>query len=120
MKLFKEYKIHSARFLSKLPPDHPCSKMHGHTFFVKLLLSGNPDPENDFIIDFYELDKIFEGHIFKVLDHSILNDIEGLESPTTENIAKWIYDKLKSILPIIDSVSVTEGENYGCIYEGEN
>ena len=67
MKLFKEYKIHSARFLSKLPSDHPCSKMHGHTFFVKLLLSGDPDPENDFIIDFYELDKIFEGHIFAFL-----------------------------------------------------
>ena len=72
-----------------------------------------------YIIDFYDLDKIFEDHIFKVLDHSILNDVDGLDSPTTENISKWIYNKLKSILPILVSVTVTEGEDYGCIYEGE-
>ena len=118
MKLFKEYKIHAARFLSKLSDDHPCSKMHGHTFFVKVLLSGKLKPENDFVIDFFDLDKLFDKHIFKILDHSVLNEIDGLSSPTTENIAKWVYNRLKGVLPILVSVTVTEGEDYGCIYEG--
>ena len=119
MKLYKEYKIHDARFLSKLPGDHPCSKMHGHTFFVKVLLSGEVKPENDFVIDFFELDNLFNIHVFKILDHSVLNEVDELSSPTTENIAKWVYSRLKSVLPMLSSVTVTEGGSYGCIYEGE-
>jgi len=119
MQLFKEYIIHASRFLPKLPAEHICSSMHGHTFYIKLDLKGALNPKNDFVIDFYDLDEIFNKHIGVKIDHKILNDVEGLKSPTTEVLTMWIWDNLKPHLQLLSAVTVREGSTYGCTYSGK-
>ena len=70
-------------------------------------------------MDFYDIDQLYNDKIHKYLDHKYLNDIEGLSNPTTEHVAMWIWDKLESDLKGLTSVSVSEGNSYGCKYYGE-
>ena len=120
MQLFKEYIIHASRFLPKLPDEHICSKMHGHTFYIKLDLEGELNPKDDFVIDFYDLDTVFNKHIGVKIDHKILNEVDGLESPTTELLTKWIWNNLKPHLNLLSEVTVREGSTYGCTYRGNS
>ena len=119
MILVRKYTFQAARKLTKIDPTHICANLHGHTFYVTIKIEGDLNPENDFVMDFFDIDKIFDELIYKPLDNKYLNEIEGLESPTTENIAKWIWVKLIKGLDSLIEVRVFENDIYGCVYKGD-
>ena len=96
-----------------------CKFTWTHLSYVTIKIEGELNPHNDFVMDFFDIDKIFNKNIYDILDHSYLNDIQGLDSPTTENIAKWIWSALKIDLEILKEVRVFENDVYGCIYKGD-
>ena len=118
-KLKRKYEFHAARKLTALSDNHPCGELHGHTFAVTIKVSGSKLANEGWIMDFYDIDKLYEDKIHKYLDHKYLNDVDGLSNPTTEHVAMWIWDKLESDLKGLSSVSVSEGNSYGCKYYGE-
>lgn len=118
MEIFKEFTIEAAHRLTSVPPGHRCGRLHGHSFRIAIHVAGPVNLENGWIIDFSDIKQVFQP-IFDQLDHNYLNDIEGLDNPTSENLTRWIWDKLKPSLPLLSSVVVRETCTTGCIYRGE-
>ena len=118
MKIYKRFSIEAAHRLPNLPADHKCSRLHGHSFMVEVHVEGDVDPNTGWVMDFADIKKVFKP-IYNQLDHHYLNDIEGLENPTSEVLAKWVYDKLKPELPLLHSIVVQETCTAGCVYAGE-
>ena len=118
MEIYKAFTIEAAHRLPNLPDDHKCSRLHGHSFNIEIHVSGEVDTTTGWVMDFAEISKAFQP-LFKQLDHHYLNEIEGLENPTSENLAKWIWGKLKSVLPLMSSIVVRETCTAGCVYCGE-
>ena len=118
-RLKRKYEFHAARKLTALKENHPCGDLHGHTFTVTIKVSGDKLTDEGWIMDFYDIDACFNDKVHKELDHKYLNEIEGLSNPTTEHVAIWIWNKLKHDLINLYSVSVSEGNSYGCKYYGE-
>ena len=119
MILTRKYTFQAARKLTKIDKNHICANLHGHTFHVTIKIQGPLNSENDFVMDFFDIDKIFNKSIFEKLDHKYLNNIKGLSSPTTENLAIWIWNHLIKDLPLLVEVSVFENDLYGCTYKGD-
>jgi 6-pyruvoyltetrahydropterin/6-carboxytetrahydropterin synthase len=118
-RLKRKYEFHAARKLTALKENHPCGDLHGHTFSVTIKVSGDKLTQEGWIMDFYDIDNHFNEKIYSALDHKYLNDVEGLSNPTTEHITMWIWSKLKNDLIGLHSVSVSEGNSYGCKYYGD-
>ena len=117
MEIFKVFSFDSAHRLPQLPPEHKCSRLHGHTFRVEIHIKGPVQPIG-WVRDFDDIGQIFDP-LYQQLDHRYLNEIEGLENPSSENIAKWIWQRLKPELPQLSRIVVQETCNNGCIYEGD-
>jgi len=117
MKIFKDFSFEAAHRLPLVPETHKCSNLHGHSFKVRLYVEG-PINSEGWVMDFSEIKSIAKPAIDR-LDHTYLNEVEGLENPTSENIAKWIWQKLKPTLTNLNSVEVMETCNSGCVYMGE-
>jgi 6-pyruvoyltetrahydropterin/6-carboxytetrahydropterin synthase len=81
--------------------------MHGHSYRVELQVEGPVDRRSGFVVDFFDIEEVF-GPLLDQLDHRCLNDVDGLENPTAENIAMWIWDRTKPKLPQLFSVRVYE------------
>ncbi len=118
MRIYKEFHIEAAHLLPNLPEGHKCSRLHGHSFKIVLYIEGKVDKTSGWIMDFAEIGEAFQP-IFDRLDHRYLNEIEGLENPTSENIARWIWRELKPNLPALAAVDIKETCTSGCRYEGE-
>ncbi|MBE1302437.1 MAG: 6-carboxytetrahydropterin synthase QueD [Alteromonadaceae bacterium] len=118
MDIYKEFQFEAAHKLPNVPKGHKCARLHGHSFTAKIYVSGKVGNTTGWVMDFADLKSIFTP-IYKQLDHNYLNDIEGLENPTSENIAIWIWDNLKPRLPILSKVEVKETCTAGCIYSGD-
>ncbi len=118
MEIYKTFTIEAAHRLPNLPDDHKCSRLHGHSFNIEVHISGDVDETTGWVMDFADISKAFKP-LFERLDHHYLNEIEGLENPTSENLAKWVWQKLISDLPILTSVIVKETCTAGCIYTGK-
>ena len=95
MELIRAFSFDAAHLLPKDPDGHKCKRLHGHTFHFKIHLKGNVDPKTGWLMDFGDIKKVVKPLIENYLDHYYLNDVEGLENPTSENIAIWIWNKLK-------------------------
>tara|TARA_B100000959_G_scaffold273462_1_gene324032 strand:- start:715 stop:1110 length:396 start_codon:yes stop_codon:yes gene_type:complete len=119
VKIYRTYIIHAARFIPTLNSSHPCSKMHGHTFKIIVELDGLIDKKTGFLMDFYDLDIIVENEIIKKIDHKILNDIDGLENPSSENLSIWIWNQLIDHLPILAKITISEEDGTGIKYSGK-
>lgn len=117
MELFKEFTFEAAHRLPNLPPTHKCSRLHGHSFLVRVHIEGDVDPRLGWVIDFGEMKQAMKPIIDR-LDHYYLNEIEGLENPTSENLAMWVWDGVKGELPTITAIEVRETCTSGCIYRG--
>lgn len=117
MNLFKSFRIEAAHRLPNVPPGHKCARLHGHSFEVEIHVEGPVDPHTGWVIDFAEIKAAFKPY-YEQLDHHYLNEIEGLENPTSENLARWIFDKLKPVLPLLSEVVVYETCTSGCRYRG--
>ena len=116
MILFKEFTFEAAHKLPLVPKNHKCANLHGHSFKVKICIDG-PISKMGWVMDFSELKQICAPYISE-LDHSYLNEIIGLENPTSEKIASWFWDKRKKNLPQLRSIQVMETCNSGCEYFG--
>ncbi len=84
---------------------------------IDLVLEGDMPPGQDYLVDFGDIKKTFEP-FREQLDHHLLNDIEGLEVPTVENICKWLWDRLKPVMPFLAAVCVYETPQNRCEYRG--
>lgn len=118
MELFHTFPIEAARRLPRLSQDHPCARLHGHSFQIEVRVAGPLHPELGWVIDFAEVQAACDG-VRAALDHRTLNDIPGLENPTSERLAQWIWARLIPALPGLAEVRVQETRNSGCIYRGE-
>jgi len=118
MEIFKIFTIEAAHLLPNVPEDHKCRRLHGHSFCIEIHVTDEPGKSSGWIMDFAELDQHFKP-IHDQLDHRYLNDIEGLENPTCENLAAWIWVRLKPDLPQLSSIIIKETCTSGCIYQGD-
>ena len=117
MKISQAFKFEAAHFLPGVPATHRCSRLHGHSYRVEVRLEGPVDPHTGFVVDFFDLEKSFAG-IMGALDHRCLNEVTGLENPTAENIAVWIWDRLKPVIKPISAVRVYETADCWAEYDG--
>lgn len=118
MEIFKEFSFEAAHRLPHVPPGHKCARLHGHSFRVELHASGPIDESAGWIIDFADIKDAFAPTLSR-LDHYFLNEIEGLENPTSENLARWIWKQVRPHLPLLCQVVVRETCTSGCTYRGE-
>ena len=117
MEIYKAFSIEAAHRLPNLPESHKCYRLHGHSFKIEVHVTGKVDQNTGWIMDFADISAAFKP-LFERLDHHYLNEIEGLENPTSENLARWIWRQLKPALPLLSSVVVKETCTAGCVYEG--
>ena len=119
MEIFKEFTFEAAHRLPTLPPEHKCSRLHGHSFLVAVHVTGPLVAHQEWVIDFADIKKVVKPLIDR-LDHYYLNEIDGLENPTCEVLARWLWDRIYPSLPLLSKVVVRETCTSGCIYRGED
>ena len=118
MEIYKEFHFEAAHRLPNVPEGHKCARLHGHSFHVRIVLTGGVGESSGWIMDFADLKAAF-APLHDQLDHRYLNDIPGLENPTSEILARWIWDRLKPDLPLLSSVEIRETCTSGCVYRGD-
>lgn len=118
MEIFKEFTFEAAHRLPNVPEGHKCSRLHGHSFKVTICVEGDVDSQAGWVMDFGEIKAAFKP-LYDRLDHYYLNEIEGLENPTSENLARWIWVRLQPALPGLSRIIVNETCTSGCVYRGE-
>lgn len=116
--LYKDFTFESAHCLPNVPEGHKCGRLHGHSFLVRLEITGEMDPYTGWIMDFADLKTAFQP-VLDRLDHCYLNEIPGLENPTSEVLAQWIWQQLKSQLPFLSAITLKETCTAGCVYRGQ-
>lgn len=117
VELRKSFQFEAAHLLPLLPLDHKCRRLHGHSFKVELVLAGDCDPKLGWLMDYADISAAFDP-VWRQLDHHHLNEVPGLENPTSEIIARWIWDQLRPVLPLLIAVEVAETCNAKCVYRG--
>ncbi|HBS06563.1 MAG TPA: 6-carboxytetrahydropterin synthase QueD [Leptospiraceae bacterium] len=118
VEIVKKYRFEAAHFLPNVPEGHKCRRMHGHSFRFELVLRGPVDPNTGWLIDFGDISKIVKPLIDNHLDHYLLNDVEGLENPTSEQISIWLWNRIKPHLADLVEIVVHETCTARCIYRG--
>ena len=118
LSLTKTFRFEAAHWLPCFPEGHKCRRMHGHSFVVDVVVEGDVDPAKGYLMDFAEIRKATDP-VCDELDHYCLNEIEGLENPTAEMLAVWIYDRLKPTLPLLKLVRLRETCTSEAEYCGE-
>jgi 6-pyruvoyltetrahydropterin/6-carboxytetrahydropterin synthase len=119
MEIFKEFTIEAAHWLPNVPEGHKCHRLHGHSFRIAIHVSGPLDPQLGWVMDFAEIKTAYKA-IEDQIDHRCLNEVEGLENPTSENLARWLWTRLRPALPLLCKVVVKETCTSGCVYAGDN
>ncbi|BEL10804.1 6-carboxytetrahydropterin synthase QueD [Actinoplanes sichuanensis] len=117
MEVFREFTFEAAHRLPNVPDGHKCARLHGHSYRVQVHVQGEVDPAAGWVMDFSEIKKAFQP-LRDQLDHYYLNEVPGLENPTSEVLARWIWDRLIGQLPL-SAVMVRETCTSGCVYRGE-
>ena len=118
VRLSRDFTFESAHVLPKAPEGHKCRRLHGHSFQAEVVVEGEVDPETGWFLDFGVIHAQIEPLRAK-LDHSYLNEIPGLENPTSEHLARWIWERLKPGLPSLVKVVIRETCESRCEYEGK-
>ena len=117
MEIFKEFSFEAAHRLPNVPVTHKCYRLHGHSFSCEIHVAGRINGHLGWVMDFAEIKTAFSP-LLDQLDHHYLNEIEGLGNPTSENLARWIWNGLVSQLPGLSRVVVRETCTSGCSYSG--
>lgn len=119
MEIFKVFTIEAAHRLPNVPEGHKCRRLHGHSFQIEVRVRGPVGVQSGWVQDFADLGAAFDP-LFRQLDHNYLNEIPGLENPTSENLAAWVWQRLRPRLPMLAEVTVRETCTAGCTYRGES
>ena len=117
MEIFREFTFEAAHRLTHVPDGHKCARLHGHSYRVELRVAGPVEEHTGWVMDFQEIKDAF-APLHDKLDHRYLNEVDGLGNPTSENVARWIWDRLTGALPLSEVV-VRETCTSGCAYRGE-
>lgn len=117
MEIYKEFSFDSAHYLPNVDEGHKCRNMHGHTYRLRVVIKGEPDPHYGWLMDFKELKDIVNVVIDK-MDHKLINDIDGLQNPTAENITIWIWNQISPLLPHLYRIELYETPTTGVVYHG--
>jgi len=115
--LWKEFRFEAAHLLPNMPVGHKCARLHGHSFHVEIHLEGPVDQYTGMLVDYADIKQAFLP-LEEQLDHRYLNDLPGLENPTSENIVRWMWERLQSSLPQLQRLVLRETCTVGCVYEG--
>ena len=115
--IFREFTFEASHRLPNVPDGHKCARLHGHSYRVVIHVTGAVGEESGWVMDFGDLKVAFRP-IEAQLDHYYLNDVPGLENPTSENLARWIWERLEASLPDLSAVTIRETGNSGCTYRG--
>ena len=118
MEIFKEFTFEAAHLLPNVPEGHKCRRLHGHSYTITVFVDGEPGDTSGWVMDFADIKEAFRP-TYKALDHRYLNEIPGLENPTSENIARWIWWDLKPRLSGLSRIQVRETCTSGCVYNGD-
>jgi 6-pyruvoyltetrahydropterin/6-carboxytetrahydropterin synthase len=118
VRLYKDFSFEAAHRLPNVPEGHKCARLHGHSFLVRVSVDGPVGAHTGWVMDFADLKAAFLP-LHERLDHRYLNEIAGLENPTSEVLAQWIWRELHAALPGLAEVEVRETCTSGCIYRGE-
>ena len=117
MEIFKEFTFEAAHRLPHVPNGHKCGRLHGHSFRVTVYVEAPVDPQLGWVMDFADI-KLAFNPLLDRLDHYYLNEIEGLENPTSENLVCWIWERLRPRLPELSKLVLSETCTTGCVYRG--
>jgi 6-pyruvoyltetrahydropterin/6-carboxytetrahydropterin synthase len=118
VELTKEYGFEAAHRLPRVPPDHKCARMHGHSYRVGITIEGETDPASGWLEDFGGITATVEPLLKRELDHRTLNDVPGLENPTAELLCAWLWERLAPHLPRLFAITVHETCTARCTYRG--
>lgn len=118
MELFRDFSFEAAHRLPSMPPEHKCARLHGHSYRVRIHITGERNPDTGMVLDFAEVKSTVAPLLNKHLDHRYLNDVDGLDNPTAENVAVWIWARLEPELPLLTAVEVQETCTCGVVYRG--
>ena len=117
MDLFKKFTFEAAHSLPTFPDGHKCRRLHGHSFKIEVVVTGECDAKLGWLMDYADIAAACKP-VLERLDHYYLNEIPGLENPTSENIAAWIWNHLKPKLPQLTEIAVAETCMSRCVYRG--
>jgi 6-pyruvoyltetrahydropterin/6-carboxytetrahydropterin synthase len=117
VELVKEFRFEAAHKLPEVPAGHKCARLHGHSFKFEIHVAGPVNDKTGWLIDFGELDEVVMPLVGR-LDHYYLNEIEGLANPTSEVLAKWLFDRIRPTIPQLVAVTLYETCDARCIYRG--
>ncbi|MEQ1580596.1 MAG: 6-carboxytetrahydropterin synthase QueD [Steroidobacteraceae bacterium] len=117
MEIFRVFTVEAAHRLPNVPAGHKCSRLHGHSFRIEVHVGGPVDPATGWVMDFADLKRAF-APTFDRLDHHYLNEIDGLENPTSENLARWVWAEIKPVVPGLIRIVIHETCTSGCSYSG--
>ena len=115
--IFREFTFEAAHRLPRVPEGHKCGRLHGHSWRAEIHVHGPVGEETGWVMDFADIKAAF-APLHDQLDHRDLNEVEGLENPTSENVARWIWDRLSPALPSLFTVIVRETCTSGADYRG--
>src|SRR5204863_4070606 len=117
MELRKTFHFEAAHLLPRLPKSHKCRRLHGHSFKVDVVVAGKCDARLGWVMDYADIAEAFKP-LWEQLDHRYLNEIPGLGNPTSENIAVWIWKRLRPKLPLLSEIIIAETCMSRCVYRG--
>jgi 6-pyruvoyltetrahydropterin/6-carboxytetrahydropterin synthase len=112
------FRFEAAHRLPHVPENHPCTRLHGHSYVINVHLEGETDPITGWLVDFGEMQQAVEPVIAE-LDHRCLNDVDGLDNPTSETLAAWLWRRLAGVLPGLSAIEVSETPDTSCMYRGD-
>tara|TARA_Y100000588_G_C14271988_1_gene932709 strand:+ start:5103 stop:5468 length:366 start_codon:yes stop_codon:yes gene_type:complete len=117
--LSKTFDLQSAHWLPTFPEGHKCRRLHGHSFIIDVVVEGEVQDDRGYLLDYGDI-KAAIAPVQQELDHRLLNDIDGLENPTAEILARWIFDRMKPQLPLLSVVRVHETCTTTAEYRGDS
>ena len=116
-RLAKDFHFEAAHRLPNAGENHPCRHLHGHSYRVEVVVEGEVDPQTGWVCDYGQISEKMDP-IVRQLDHQYLNDIPGLENPTSERLCGWIWERLKPACPLLCEMTVQETPRARCTYKG--
>jgi 6-pyruvoyltetrahydropterin/6-carboxytetrahydropterin synthase len=116
--LIKQFDFEAAHQLPFVPEGHKCARLHGHSYNIEIVVRGDLDEVMGWVVDYGDITKVVKPIVRDELDHHLLNDIPGLENPTSEILARWLWRRISPELPWLFSIAVSETSTSKCVYRG--